>query len=95
MQTTIPIEEIRQFILNQPDEKMVDLMEGTPNETYGCILTHYCQEKKIDFDYCGFCYISLVSGELIMISKNILNLFETHRNAGFRGTYRELKKLLK
>lgn len=55
----ITLQELRDFVVGQPDDAPVELYDGTGNNGPGCVLVQYARSKGIDFVGCGFNNIKL------------------------------------
>ena len=55
---TVPLKTLRDFIMAQPAERLLNLYSGSPSNGIGCVLVHYCEQEGIKTTYCGFssCY---------------------------------------
>lgn len=74
---TPTLQEMKDFIMAQPDEKFVNLYDGSASGV-GCILVHYCKEKGIDFTFCVFNYAKLGNTRVLEIAdeKSLLDLWD-------------------
>lgn len=65
----ITLAELKKFIKAQKNDRKIDLYEGSPVHSTGCILHHFAASRGIKFTYCSFATIRH-NGELVAMVEN-------------------------
>lgn len=64
--STITFKELVEFINSQPDDKLIEFLEGSSNFPTGCLLVHFLESKGYTNVCCGFSFADAkINGELI------------------------------
>jgi len=52
--TTIPFQELVDFIQSQPDDKDIEMRNNSSSDNCGCILVQFAQKKELPHIACGW-----------------------------------------
>lgn len=100
---TIPLSAIRQFIIDQPDDRLVNLMQSKisdigQNEYVGCILGQYALANGIEGTGCCFSHVTGKDGSFSAKIENekepsqsiygVITLLDRNKLPSFFRTYK-------
>lgn len=69
--STISGYQLAQFILEQPNERLLNILATEKNDPVGSLAIHYALHKGIDFDSAGTCYLFKIRDQQLRICANI------------------------
>lgn len=90
----IKLEELKSWILSQPNDKEVRMHQTTYNSC-GCVMVQYGKEKGIDFDYVSSISFTKDHDWVATMDRQIYELFDGNWSKATNCiTYGKLKKQL-
>lgn len=90
------LDDLREFVLSQPDERKVDMAAHSSGHHTGCLMVHFGKSRGFDGFYCGLrAAWETRDGRIFEFDKPIDHLFRFRNFFAFEGTYKTLKDKLK
>jgi hypothetical protein len=98
MKVEVTLNEIREFILSQDDDRPVDTMQPGYFCAIGDVMVQFGKDRRFDFNYCGISkWNLLLRDETVVVAEikdgDIFDLFRNRQMINVH-TYKQLKEQL-